>query len=311
MSLQTVCTGEAMYEREGLYTSSALLSECSTANVSPYLTETDTDADDQVQPDPSDPSDPSDPMDPMDPMHPMPLDPIDQLSHIDSYVNYSDKHYCAAMLDKHELLRNMFARSKADQLKKVPLSASVLDVRQSCVYNMQKILHFANMSCTGIVHESTVIQSILLLDWIIANEYTYFTRMEHDVLSGVCVILNCEHSLAAPIQQQELFRIVSKVVYGNDNPSTQQRLAVQVAFIEQQVASQYRQIFFRDYIAQYVGHDPCAMSQMVHGLYLYMTQNRGTWLLNTYETFVEVALKQTRDVQTHIDIMDDYLVICV
>jgi uncharacterized protein HemX len=53
------------------------------------------------------------------------------------------------------------------------------------------------------------------------------------------------------------------------------------------------------------------MGQMVHGLYLYMTQTRSTWLLNTYETFVEVALKQTSDVQTHIEIMDDYLVVCV
>jgi len=60
MSLQSVCTAEAMYEREGLYTSSALLSECSTANGSPYLTETNTDADEQVETDPSDPLDPLD-----------------------------------------------------------------------------------------------------------------------------------------------------------------------------------------------------------------------------------------------------------
>jgi hypothetical protein len=117
--------------------------------------------------------------------------------------------------------------------------------------------------------------------------------------------------LAAPIERQALFRIVSEVVYGNDEPPAQRQLAVQVARIEQQVLSRYRQIFFTDYIEQYVRHDPCAMGQMVHGLYLYMTQTRSTWLLNTYETFVEVALKQTSDEQTHINIMDDYLVVCV
>jgi hypothetical protein len=288
-----MCIADAMYERaeatEPVHVSAALLSECSTAHGSPYLTDTDTDGED-----------------------PVPLvDQLDQLTQLDSRAHYSDDHFCAAMLVKHELLRTMFAVSKVAQLKKEPLSASVLDVRQSCVHTMQRILHFAFMSRTEIMQESAVIQSILLLDWIIANEHTYFMHMKHDVLSGVCVLLNCDHMLAAPNERQELFRIVSEVVYGNDELPAQRRLAVQVARIEQQVLSRYRQIFFTDYIEQYVRHDPCAMGQMVHGLYLYMTQTRSTWLLNTYETFVEVALKQTSDVQTHIEIMDDYLVVCV
>ena len=284
-----------MYERhdasEPKHASAALLSGCSTAHVSPYLTETDTDGDDAVALD-----------------H---LDHLDQITQLDSFVDYSDDRFCVSMLHKQELLRHMFAISQTAQLKKEPLSASVHNVRQSCVHTMQRILDFATMRGTEIVQESTVIQSILLLDWIIANERTYFTQMKHDVLSGVCVLLNSNHLMAAPMQQKELFGIVSLVVYGNDEPCAQRILAVQVARIEEQVHTRYRQIFFTDYIEQYVGHDPCAMSQMVHALYLHMTQNSGMWLLDTYETFVEVALKHTNNVQTHMDIMDDYLVVCV
>ena len=182
MSLQGKFTAGAMYERdeacEPMLPSAALLSECSTAHVSPYLTENDTDGDDAVELE-----------------H---LDQLDQITQLDSFVDYRDECFCSAMLHKQELLRRMFAISKVAQLKKEPLPATVHNVRQSCVHTMQRILDFAIMRGTEIVQESTVIQSILLLDWVIANEPTYLIQMKHDVLSGVCVLLNSNHFFGSP-----------------------------------------------------------------------------------------------------------------
>ena len=246
------------------------LSDCSTEQVSLYYTDSDTDAD-----------------------------------ACENTAGYSKDD-----TNKHDILQHMFMQSKVVQMKKEPLPHSVFVLRTACVYKMQQILHIAQMCGVTAVQESTVIQGILLLDWIIASEFSYFMRMNIDVLAGVCVILNSDQAQTTE-QKKELYRLVAMQTYTSEKLIFQNRLSAQVARIEAQISLRQGRMVFTDFIRQYFAHDVCTMNRLVHFFYVYMTQKRCTWLLNTYETFVEITLKETSDIQTRMQILDDYLRICV
>jgi len=63
----------------------------------------------------------------------------------------------------------------------------------ACIRGMQQILQYSKTAMDGLrmsdnlVQESTVVPSIFLLDWIIANEFQYFMRMKTEALSAVCL----------------------------------------------------------------------------------------------------------------------------
>lgn len=96
-------------------------------------------------------------------------------------------------MSKNDQLRTMFALSKAADLQKPVLSESVLLHRMACIRGMQQILQYSKTAMDGLrmsdnlVQESTVVPSIFLLDWIIANEFQYFMRMKTEALSAVCL----------------------------------------------------------------------------------------------------------------------------
>jgi len=92
---------------------------------------------------------------------------------------------------KYALLHLMFAQSKVLQQQKVPLPQSIVVLRMSCIQRMQVLLHQSKMGADGmsfsdnVVQESSVIQAILLLDWIITNDSKYFMSIKPDVLSAI------------------------------------------------------------------------------------------------------------------------------
>ena len=216
---------------------------------------------------------------------------------------------------KYDLLHLMFAQSKVLQQQKVPLSQSIVVLRMSCIQRMQVLLHHSKMGADdmsfsdNIVQESSVIQAILLLDWIIANDLKYFISMKPDVLSAICIILSSAHLQTELLEQ--LYRIAAFAIYHSEKSSFRQHLAAHVQQIEQSVLRRYNKIVFTDFIGQYYSHDDRAMQRIVHFFYVYMATNSATWLLNTYDTFVEIALQESSDIQIHMDLLDDYLQICV
>jgi len=216
---------------------------------------------------------------------------------------------------KYDLLHLMFAQSKVVQQQKVPLSQSIVVLRMSCIQRMQVLLHHSKMGADGmgfsdnVIQESSVIQAILLLDWIIANDPKYFISMKPDLLSGICIILSSAH--LQPELLEQVYGIAAFAIYHSNKFSLRQHLAAHVKQIEQSVLRRYNKIVFTDFIGQYYGHDDRAMQRIVHFFYIYMATNTATWLLNTYETFVEIALQESSDIQIHIDLLDDYLQICV
>jgi hypothetical protein len=82
---------------------------------------------------------------------------------------------------------------------------------------------------------------------------------------------------------QELYRIASFAVYASEQPYYQYRLRMQVERIEEQVSRRHTKIVFADFIVHYLGHDRGAMQCIGHFLYVFMTQDPTTWLLNTHE----------------------------
>jgi hypothetical protein len=216
---------------------------------------------------------------------------------------------------KYDLLHLMFAQSKIVQRQKVPLSESIVVLRMSCIQRMQVLLHHSKMGADGmgfsdnVIQESSVIQAILLLDWIIANDPKYFISLKPDLLSGICIILSSAH--LQPELLEQVYGIAAFAIYHSNKFSLRQHLAAHVKQIEQSVLRRYNKIVFTDFIGQYYGHDDRAMQRIVHFFYIYMATNTATWLLNTYETFVEIALQESSDIQIHIDLLDDYLQICV
>ena len=217
-------------------------------------------------------------------------------------------------MSKYDHLRAMFALSKVANLQKQVLPESVLMHRMACIQGMQHILHYSKTEVDGLrmsdnlVEESTVVQSIFLLDWIIVNEFNYFVHMKTETLSAVCLILNSGH--LEHMKLEEVYRIASFAVYASEKPHYQRRLEMQVERIQEQVWRRHTRIVFADFIRHYFAHDCAAMQRMTHFFYIFITGDPDTWELNTYETFVEIALKECNDVQTNMDILDDYLLIC-
>ena len=253
-----------------------------------------------------------------DPDHEIAKDaPIDSSRRVKAKTqSFATSNLCESTphISKNDQLRTMFALSKAADLQKQVLPESVLMHRMVCIQSMQHILHYSKTEVDGLrmsdnlVLESTVAQSIFLLDWIIANEFNYFVRMKTETLSAMCLILNSGH--LEQVLLQELYRIASFAVYASEKPCYQRRLKVQVERIQEQVSRRHTRIVFADFIRHYFGHDCGAMQRTTHFFYVFITEDPSTWELNTYETFVEIALKECNDVQTNIDILDDYLLIC-
>jgi hypothetical protein len=211
-------------------------------------------------------------------------------------------------VDKYEVLRNMYQLSLCVQMQRAPLTHGVSVVRMCCVNKMRQMMHFLQMGGESSVHESTVIQGILLLDWIIANEFTYFMRMKPEVLSGVCLILNAD--VADEREMGALLRLVAFASYGSAKIMYMDHVGNEVAKIDEQVQRRHEKIVFHDFVSQYFSNDVETTCRLEHFFFLYMTQKSGTWSLNIYETFVEIALKESTNMQAHVEILDDYLYIC-
>jgi len=221
-----------------------------------------------------------------------------------------DEHeMAAAAYSRQDVLRCMFAQSTAIQLHRQPLSPGLVTLRMACVRKMQQILHFSQMNRETVVHEATVIQAILLLDWVIEHEFKAFMHMQPEVLSGVCIILSVDDATDDEIQA--LFRLVAFTSYTSENDDCLQCIVRKVNRMEAKVVQRYTKLVFTDFIKQYFAHDECTMKRLVHFFYRFATQDCDSWLLNIYKSFVEITLKESTDMMVHVEILDDYLLICV
>jgi len=88
------------------------------------------------------------------------------------------EHAVEVAYNRQDVLRWMFAQSTAIQLHWQPLSPGLVTLRMACVRKMQQILHFSQMNRETVVHEATVIQAILLLDWVVEHEFKAFMDMK-------------------------------------------------------------------------------------------------------------------------------------
>jgi len=210
--------------------------------------------------------------------------------------------------DKYTVLRCIYIKCKNVHEQRQPLSPSVLDLRMACIYKMEQIMHYSKMSGKTILHELTVIQAIFCLDWIIANEFQYFIRMNPDVLSGVCLILNVESTDAE--EMEALYRMVAANTYTSENLLYQEGIAAEVLKIKGDVGRRQHRIVFTDFLEQYFADDNETRKHLVHFLYIWMTTNVATWFINIYDTFVEVALKASFDLPTRVELFNDYLLVC-
>jgi len=221
----------------------------------------------------------------------------------------TNEHAVEAAHDRQHLLRWMFAQSTAIELQRQPLSSGLVTLRMACVRKMQQILHFSQMNGETVVHEATVIQAIMLLDWVIEHEFIVFMEMKPEVLSGVCMILSVDNATAA--EMDALFRLVAFTSYISESDTSLENIVRKVNTMEAKVVERYTKLVFTDFIKQYFAHDECTMQRLVHFFYRFTTQDCDTWLLNIYKSFVEISLKESTDMLIHVEILDDYLIICV
>ena len=214
------------------------------------------------------------------------------------------------LFEKYNLLSWMFAESTRVHRDRQALAPPAMALRMSCICQMQIVLYFAQMSEETIVDEDTIVQSILLLDWIIQNEMDYFMRTEPEVLGCVCVILCVGEPDAA-----ETDTLHSLVAFtsgdGGEKEAYLQRIVDEVETIEAEVSSRYPKLVFADFIEQYFEQDEGVLLRLQHFFYKFMTESCASWGLNIYETFVEIALKESANAHINVKILDDYLMICL
>jgi len=211
--------------------------------------------------------------------------------------------------DRQRVLRWMFAQSTGIEFHRKPLLPSVVTLRMACVRKMQQILHFSQMNGETVVREDTVIQAIMLLDWVIEYEFSAFMHMEPEVLSGVCMMVSVDEATEA--EMNGLYRLVAFTSYMNESDASLQNIVRKVNEMQAQVAQRYTKLVFTDFIKQYFAHDEGTMKRLVHFFYLFTTQDCDTWLLNIYKSFVEITFKESTDMLVHDEILDDYLIICL
>ena len=225
-----------------------------------------------------------------------------------------------------KLMARMYARSMSVAEKRVPLGEVPVVRRHRCIAKMQSINRMYALRCVGQrgadIGESTVIQSILLLDWIIDNEFAYFMNMEEDVLSGICVILSAYSRGNAPhasvtierveAEQYEICCVVAYMCYGSDQEADVRRIVEQVQYYGCEIQARYEKLDFIVFLQQYCGLASTHHKRLVHFLHELLTQNIAeSWFWNTYETFVEVVIRESRDMVANCKIMDDHALMCV
>jgi len=213
------------------------------------------------------------------------------------------------LFEKYNLLRWMFAESTRVLKCREELSPAAMALRTSCICQMQLVLHFSQMNEETIVDEDTIIQSILLLDWIIQNEMDYFMRTEPEVLGCVCVILCVEEPEAA--ETEMLHSLVAFTSDGSAETEYLRCILFEVETIAAEVSSRYAKIVFADFTEQYFEQDERVLLRLQHFFYRFMTESCASWGLHIYETFVEIALKESANARINVEILDDYLMICL
>jgi len=213
------------------------------------------------------------------------------------------------IFEKYNLLRWMSAESTRVLTCRKELSPAAMALRMSCICQMQLVLHFSQMNEEMIVNEDTIIQSILLLDWIIENEMDYFVRTEPEVLGCVCVILCVEEPDTA--ETEVLHHLVAFTSDSGEKTEYLQCILFEVETIAAEVSSRYAKIVFADFTEQYFEQDEGVLLRLEHFFYKFMTESCASWGLNIYETFVEITLKESANASINVEILDDYLMICL
>jgi len=158
------------------------------------------------------------------------------------------------------------------------------------------------------VSEATVIQAVMFLDWVIEHEFAFFMKTEPELLGGVCIILSVD-DVTEP-EMEVLFRLVAFTSYMNESDNSIEIIVRQVNKMRTLAAQRYTKLVFIDFIEQYFAHDKRTMKRLVYYFFCFITQNCDTWLMNMYKSFVEITLKESTDMDVHVEILDDYLSVC-
>jgi len=243
------------------------------------------------------------------------------------HTDLVDKGETARVERCRKTMGRMYAYSMSVNKKRVPLCELSRIRRHNCISKMQSINRMYALRCAGQrgmkVGESTVIQSILLLDWIIDNEFAYFMNMEEDVLSGICVILSAysrgmtaEHAFitieSIEAEHYEICCLVAYMCYGSEQEADVRQIVEQVQDYGCEILARYEKLDFVVFLQQYCGLGSTQQNRLVHFLHELMTQNVSeSWFWNTYETFVEVVIRESSDTTANCKIMDDHALVCV
>ena len=102
------------------------------------------------------------------------------------------------------------------------------------------------------------------------------------------------------------------VCYGIERQTDVRNIVEQVHEIGCEMKTRYEKLDFCVLMEHYFGHRHAEQHHLVHFLHELMTQNvNDTWSWNMCQTFVEVIIRESSDIQINYRIIDDYLRVCV
>jgi len=217
---------------------------------------------------------------------------------------------------------------------------SVWIIRASCIRRMKQILDYCICRYAGIVgsdvevlSEVNVTNAVLILEWIVDNESVYLVENGCDLVCCMCILQSVERS---EIVSSGTFQITG---HGSDSDSRAQGIGISngemksrlydtlLSFLHatkseynytretlqeathvlaQKMQHRYTHMDFLFFAEYYHAEEPIIINRMMHFLFLHLTCEQAHIGSSLFDNFVEIAIRETADIQTCNDIFFDY-----
>jgi len=225
----------------------------------------------------------------------------------------------AGVASKDNFVRMCETSIKAHQ-DDLELADDVHVHRAQCIKKIEQILYHVrlqNLTHTGValVDENSSVSAILLMEWLSRNQTEYFMSVGCDIVSCVCVLQNVRRFVADTPEESKtqyrdsillLYKTMAKCVFDAPSEYSSDMIRCNNAFVQTIVRDEYKHIDFSLFVEFYYPDQPAVKQKLTNFLFLYMKENTALRQFCMYENFVEIAIRESEDIETRHDIFFDY-----
>jgi hypothetical protein len=217
----------------------------------------------------------------------------------------------------------LFDLSEQAHAEDCELQDSVHDMRAQCTRKMGQILHQAELwsrhgGGSAIMDEHGGINSMLFMEWVSRKHTGFFMKTGYALISCACVLLHVrgpgkmsesgahddkdehEQGLAA------LYHAMALCVFDTGILHHAPEIQKHTVFLRGLAATQYRGIDISLFLDFYHPSEPHTKQRLIEFLFSHIKENPGRPRHSMYHNFVEIAIRESDDMEARHEIFFDY-----